>query len=802
MFRREVIFSLLIPKERGEDEKKKEITPEIIKTHIAAAETFFSTLGGIKRLGFFSSLFFPAQNHISFEIVLKNGLISFYVALPPKLKDFVEQQLHAQYPMISIEEVSDYNMFSPQGKTKGAFLVFRKHPFLPLKTYKKFDNDPLNALANALSKCQKDEGAAMQILLHPAKKGWNKAGLRVARAMRKGKKFFYAMRQGERGAFLRFFFKFMEDVTTSSKQHEQEEQKTYKQHLTPLEEELMKSIEEKSSKAGFEVNIRVVACASKERVSILLDNITRAFNEFSIYEYGNGLKPRLPFNFFSFINDFIFRRFGRPYGMILNTEELASIFHMPGPWIETPNIEWLHARKLAAPVNLPSEGLLLGHNVFRGVSREVRFTRDDRRRHLYIIGKSGTGKSWLLANLARQDIQNGEGVCVVDPHGDLIEDVAQGIPESRLDDVIYFDPSDMDRPVGLNMLEAKSPEERDFAVQEMIAIFYKLFPPEIIGPMFEHNMRNVMLTLMSDMENPGTLAEIPRMFTDNEFQKEWVAKVKDPVVRVFWEKEMAKTSDFHKSEMLGYLISKVGRFVENEMMRNIIGQSRSGFNIREIMDNRKILLVNLPKGKMGEVNSGLLGLIIVSKLQMAALSRANLPQEQRHDFYLYIDEFQNFITDSISTILAEARKYRLCLTLAHQYLGQLAHGSVGSDKTADTKIRDAVLGTVGTMMAFKIGIEDAELIAKEFAPVVTEYDLVNIQAFNAYVKLLYQNQTTRPFNISIPPLAPGNPRVSQAVRELSRLKYGRPKELVDAEIMERAQLGVTEKNWTGVEKTL
>lgn len=279
----------------------------------------------------------------------------------------------------------------------------------------------------------------------------------------------------------------------------------------------------------------------------------------------------------------------------------------------------------------------------------------------------------------------------------------------------------------------------------MIAIFYKLFPPEMIGPMFEHNMRNAMLTLMNDLENPGTIAEIPRIFTDPDFQKQWVNKLKDPIVRAFWEKEMAKTSDFHKSEMLGYLISKVGRFVENEMMRDIIGQPHSGFDFREVMDNKKILLINLAKGKTGEVNSNLLGLIIVSKLQMAAMGRADLPEDQRHDFYLYIDEFQNFITDSIATILSEARKYRLDLIIAHQYIGQLVQNN-------DTKIRDAVLGNVGTTISFKVGVEDTEILTKEFAPVFNEYDLLNVEKYNAYIKLLIDNQASRAFNMqTIPP---------------------------------------------------
>ena len=354
----------------------------------------------------------------------------------------------------------------------------------------------------------------------------------------------------------------------------------------------------------------------------------------------------------------------------------------------------------------------------------------------------------------------------------------------------------MQYPMGLNMLEVKTDEEKDFAVQEMIEIFYKLFPPEMIGPMFEHNMRNVMLTLMADQDSPGTIAEIPRMFTDTDFQRYKVSKVKDPVVRSFWEKEMAKTTDFHKSEMLGYLISKVGRFVENEMMRNIIGQAHSAFDFREVMDQVKILLINLSKGKTGEVNSKLLGLIIVSKLQMAALSRADQPEEQRRDFYLYIDEFQNFVTDSLATILSEARKYHLNLTMAHQYISQLTHEN-------NTKIRDAVFGNAGTISAFRVGVEDAEIMAKEFAPVFNEFDVINIDRFHAYVKLMISGTASRPFNMqTLPPPGGGSAELASAVRHLAKLKCGRPRAEVEAEIGDRARLGGLPGAPAGIERTI
>jgi type IV secretory pathway TraG/TraD family ATPase VirD4 len=414
--------------------------------------------------------------------------------------------------------------------------------------------------------------------------------------------------------------------------------------------------------------------------------------------------------------------------------------------------------------------------------------QNDRLRHVYIIGRTGTGKTEVMKTMAAQDIKEGRGLCIIDPHGEFVEDILEVIPKNRADDVIVFDPSDMERPLGLNMLDMRNEAQRDFVVQEMLAIFEKLFPPEVIGPMFEHNMRNVMLTLTADPSDPGTLVEIPRMFTDTQFQNYYVRRVTDPTVRSFWEQEMAKTSDFHKSEMLGYLVSKVGRFVENTMMRNIIGQKRSSFDFREIMDSGKILLVNLSKGKIGEINSKLLGLIIVSKLQMAALSRANVGEDKRSDFYLYVDEFQNFVTDSFATILSEARKYHLGLVLAHQYLGQLSVEKPGSS-TQDTKVRDAVFGNVGTMIAFRVGVEDAEVIAREMAPVFSEYDVVNVERFNAYVKLMINNTISRPFSMKTLPLTKSNQAgVAQTIKEMSRLKYGRTRNLVETEILERSQI--------------
>lgn len=784
----QVVLLVTVPKELSEKEQQQSRSADP-KEVIGSLETFMLNLGGIPAArtanvlkNAWDNFWFGRHDEIALEIVANQGLIKFFVVTPRYLQQLVELQLHAQYPRAHIEEVPDYNIFTPRASIMGGYLRLSKRSMFPIRTFRKIDSDPLNALTNVLSKFGEEEGAAIQILIRPAHAGWQKYGQRVADKLQHGKKLHEAMGAGGLGGYLRSTAK----VATSSFESPADAAKKGQftpPYLTPMAQELVKSIEEKASKPGFHVNIRLVSSSSDpQRARMNLLNLTNAFGQFRGQESENGFVRRHLLRRGAFLHNFIYRHFSVRNSFILNSEELTSLWHLPLPTTETPNILWLQARKAPGPVNAPESGIVLGVNRYRGTDTVIRLKTDDRRRHVYIIGMTGSGKSVLMGEMIKQDIRNGSGVCVVDPHGSLIEDVLPSIPRERLEDVIVFDPSDTERPMGLNMLEADTPEQRDFAVQEMISIFYKLFPPEMIGPMFEHNMRNVMLTLMEDREYPGTIAEIPRMFTDTAFQKYKVAKVKDPVVRAFWEKEMAKTSDFHKSEMLGYLISKVGRFVENAMMRNIIGQPVSAFNIRKVMDDKKILLVNLSKGKVGEVNANLLGLIIVSKLQMAALSRADVPERMRGDFYLYIDEFQNFITPSIATILSEARKYKLNLIMAHQYMGQLVEGQ-------DTKIRDAVLGNVGTMISFRIGVEDAEVLEKQFAPVFGAFDLINIDRFNAYVRLLIDGTVSKPFNMATYPPTVGDWALAEQAKQLSRMKFGREREVVESEILERTRLG-------------
>jgi len=780
-----VVLQIQVPKERksegsggqaGTDDRLEQI-----KEEIAITETFFSSIAALRAQRGFTRWFTGRDDDIAFEIVVHNHLIYFYIDAPIVFQKFLEQQIHAQYPHAQIEEMTDYNIFTEKSTIVGAYIYGKQASSLPFKSYKKMESDPLSAVLNTLSTVYEgNSSAAIQFIVRSANKAWRRKGVRIVREIKKGEA---PEKVINRSAFGKLAGGFAKGIGDSLQSNKDKQAAAPDHRLSAMEEEMLKGIEEKISKGGMDVTARILSISDNEYTARTnLDNIINAYGQYNLYQYGNSLAAAIPRNQKKLVRDFIFRSFNDKRAMIFNTEEMASFWHLPLHSTEAPNIKWLRGRNAAPPANLPKEGLLLGFTDYRGLKQDVYLKEADRRRHLYIIGKSGSGKSVTIANLAIQDIKDGKGVAVVDPHGDLVEDILKHIPKERADDVIIFNPSDMERPIGLNMLEAKTDDQKDFAVQEMIGIFYKLFPPEMIGPMFEHNMRNVMLTLMADRENPGTVIDIPRMFTDDEFVLKYKQHLTDPVVRAYWDKEMAKTSDFHKSEMLGYLISKLGRFVGNEMMRNIMGQQKSGFDFREVMDSQKILLVNLAKGTTGEVNAKLLGLIVVAKIQMAAMGRADMDEADRKDFYLYIDEFQNFITDSISTILSEARKYRLDLIIGHQFMGQLV------DDKGRAEIRDAVLGNVGTFMVGRIGPDDSEILAKEFAPTFGSYDLLNTPQYSFYVKELIDNTASQPFLLRAYPLKKGNSELADAIKQLARLKYGRDKRIVVAEILERTQL--------------
>jgi len=422
------------------------------------------------------------------------------------------------------------------------------------------------------------------------------------------------------------------------------------------------------------------------------------------------------------------------------------------------------------------KSIILGQNIWRNKTVPIVFQEADRNRHMYMLGKTGVGKSTVFQNMCLQDIQNHHGVCFIDPHGESIQWLLSRIPKNRVEDVILFDPSDTANPVGFNLLDYADESEKDFLVSECIAIFYKMFDPQktgVVGPQFEHWLRNAAYTVMAGLA-PGSLLDIPRLFVDKNFEQEKRKHLKNPVIRDFWSKQMAKTSDFHKSEMLNYFSSKFGQFSGNKMIRNIIGQSQTRINFDQVLAQDKILLVDLSKGKIGESNTQMLGLILIAKLQVAIMKRAKVAQELRFPFYLYVDEFQNFLTDTFISLLSESRKYGLGVNLTNQYFAQLT-----------PEIQKAVLGNVGTILLFTLGMEDAEVLAKEFEP-LTKMDLTNLPKYNFYLKLMIEGKTSAPFSgVGLPPLPSSGGDETETIRQISRLAYGVPQEIVSAEIEQK-----------------
>ncbi len=765
------LFLVALPKAAADEKNKKPF-----KELVAVMEQFYASLGNLKEKGWSSFLYGQPIFALEMAVPHIGEEISFYVACPRRLAGVMEKQIHGFFPAADVRPIEDYNIFNPQGVSLGSYLFASRGLSLPFKTYQSLETDPLNEIVNALSKLSVEgEGAAIQLLIRPTKiKRWRKNSLKIAREIQKGKQYNLSRIQVDKN-WLAVLFDFLSDSTFSSAKKETPAQGP--PSVTPLNNEVIKALETKANKVAYETNINLIVSAKMpEQAGQLLLQLETAFAQFNGLNL-NILKPaRLNAgrSLKKLLYAFSFRMFETSRKIILSTEELASIYHFPTTEVETPKVKFIKSKQAVPPPNMPMEGLVLGKNFFRGVETIVRMQRDDRRRHLYFVGQTGTGKTSAMQGMLAQDVK-AEGVGVIDPHGDFADYVLGCVPPERAEDVIYFNPSDMERPMGINMLEydPKYPEQKTFIVNELISIFDKLYDLKTTGgPIFEQYTRNALQLLMDDPNEGATLMEVPRVMADAAYRRRLLDKCQNIVVKDFWIKEAEKAGgEAALVNVVPYITSKFNTFIANDFMRPIIGQSRSALNFREIMDNKKILIVNLSKGRIGDLNAYLLGLIIVGKLMMAAFSRVDTAEKERTDFYLYIDEFQNFTTDSISTILSEARKYKLCLIITHQYIKQIPE-----------KIRDAVFGNVGSMLALRVGAEDAEFLVKQFTPVFDQNDLINQDNFTAYVKLLINNLTTKPFNVVFDPPPPENREIIEALKELSRLKYGRDKSLVENEI--------------------
>lgn len=754
---------------------------DVTEENISKAQILYNIIADTFQKSFKSK--FYGQRHFSFEIIGAKGFVHFYAAVPVSMLDVVQQAIVSAYPQARLEEVAEHNIFSPVGKMSGTIggeLSLKEDFAYPIATYLEIKRDAMQTLLNALSTLDKEDGAGIQILMRPTDSSWRKKATALASKKRKGTE----KKKGSAAAFN--LAKAVIQAPVKVPEHKGDKPED-KKELSALEQSLVDAIEDKTRYPAFEVLIRVVASSNiSQRAHTVLNNVVASFSLFDA-PGKNGFKFTPARDIESFVTAYIMRFFPTETNQnILNSVELAGLFHFPDEKnTPTSQLERQASKQVDGPRNISEKGLMLGYNLFRGTKKRINLDPEDRRRHVYAVGQTGTGKSTLLKNMALQDMLNGEGFAFIDPHGDVAEELLSMVPKERTEDVIYFSPAEMDYPLGLNLFEFSDEDQKDFLIQETINMLYKLYDPQhqgIIGPRYESLFRNAALTIMADPAG-GTFIDIPKLFNDNAYVQQKLKHVTDPTVRDFWLKEMPASQRSNEfGEVKSWFVSKFGAFLSNTMMRNIIGQTKSSFDIRDVMDNKKILLVNLSKGRTGELNSKLLGMIFVMKFQAAAMSRANIPEDQRVDFSLYVDEFQNYSTDSFATILSEARKFHLNLIVANQFTTQLTE-----------EIRDAVFGNIGTVISFRVGTNDAEFLAKYFTPAFDSSDLQRVPNHNAIVRMLIGGVPSQPFSMAgLPPLGTENKQLFDALKQLSAAKYGRPRAEIEAEIFERLKVNEPE----------
>ncbi len=767
-------LKVTLPKKESDLDEKKETTKDF-KEMVSIMEQLVASLKSIYSRKILKKIL--GQDLISFEYIAWEWEILFYVVIPKNYKYLIEKQINGFYADAVIEETTEINIFKDKKYSEWTYINTSKSFLYPIKTYKKLESDPINNILGAFSKIEEDKAASIQVVLKPIDDDWQHYSAKASWKMMSWKKTGFSWNPTK--LFISFFDLFFVSNNDKNSLNTKEDK------TSALTQERAKTVDEKWDKTWFEVIIRVVVTGNnKEILESEIKNITSSFVQFNYPDF-NGFINTIHHIDKYLINNYVYRYFRKPFylkKMIMNTEEIASIFHFPHiKYNKSAEIKWQNFKIVKAPTNIPKEWLLIWHNIHRWIKKEIRIKTEDRFRHFYIIWQTGTWKSTTLQVMARQDFKNGEWVAVLDPHGDLARDLLPFIPRERADDVIYFDPSDLERPMWLNLLDATTDEEKELIAMDSMNIMIKLFGNEIFGPRIQDYFRNAVLTLM-DYPQGWAITDVVRLFTDLDFQKDHCRHVKNPIVKNWWDKTYASMGQKEKSEIIPYFSAKFSQFITNKMMRNIIGQTKSSFDILDVMQNKKLLLVNLSKWRLWDINSKLLWMILVSKIQMAAMRRDKIKKEERTDFFLYIDEFQNYVTDSIESILSEARKYRLSLNLAHQYLAQLEQSDALTKSNLDLK--KAIFGNVWTIMSYKIWPEDWEFMAKYYAPTFSEQDLVNMDKFKSVMKLSIDNQPTIPFSL-VPInayLENWDPNLAKAFIELSRLKYWRDKAFVSKEI--------------------
>lgn len=744
-----------------------------------AAEQMFASLHGILRDARELKINDGYQEHLSFEIASVGGQIQFYVWTPRALRNFVESQIYSQYPTVQIRTATaDYTAHEQQHHVVyTAEVVLAESEFLPIKTFQSFEVDPLAGITGTLAKLEDtDDEIWIQILVRPVADDWHKASDAWVKRVRGGGFFGDAFHPKAR-----WFSQFLMALWQPP-----EGNMTTVTELSDRDKTRIAEAEKKAAKLGYQVKIRVAYLGdSTTDARLRMQAIIGTFKQYNSTNLNGFTMSHDSFRKED-LNRYKLRLFA-DRGFLLNIEEMASVFHLPHTNVETPNIVWASNKTAEPPNRLP---VLTGHaaddeNIsafgltnFRGINHQFGMLRSDRSRHVYIIGQTGAGKSGLLELFALSDIYHNQGYAIIDPHGDFAIENMKFIPEARLDDVVYFNPADVEHPIGFNPLEVTNPAQKSTISSEVIGVLKRMFG-DSWGPRLEYILRYTILALL-DRPEP-TMLDITRMLTDKKFRKETIGYCNDVVVRQFWNVEFASWSEKFQTEAIAPVLNKVGAFTANPIIRNIIGQTHSSFNIRQIMDEGKILVVNLSKGLIGEDNAGILGSFLVTKIQLAAMSRSDiLDIHDRRPFYLYVDEFQNFATDSFATILSEARKYGLNLTVANQYISQM-----------EPTVRDAVFGNVGTMISFRVSPDDSPILAKQFEPQFEENDLTQMHNRNFIINMVINGEKAPAFSATTLNLPEAKRSHLSRIIEHSREMYSQSRQTVEDTINERIHPGST-----------
>ncbi|MBB1557091.1 MAG: type IV secretory system conjugative DNA transfer family protein [candidate division SR1 bacterium] len=720
------------------------------------------------------------NNAISMEILVEKEVIKFILGVPNDHLMTVEKMIASFYTGAIVENIRQPKILEAGKYFAGGEFTLTKDSVHPLKTYESFEADPMDSILSAFSNISRDEKVGIQILVEPLHENWLKKMRKTADDIKEGKK-----KLG--------FWGIIQKLRDSGKKETSEKEQKEKKHS--FSQQQLSDFDKKMDDELFRVKIRTIATSpDKQRPRKIIDDISRLFNQYN-YIGLNTLKFNKAQDLQTFARHYSLRILYPDTSLltnilkfnpstVLNIKELSSIIHFPhGRFNQNPRIAWQKFKVIPAPDDLPSEGIVVGYNNYGGVKREIRITDKDRFRHIYILGQTGTGKSTIMLTQAIDDMDNGRGFTFIDPHGEAVEFLLRHFPKERIDDLIYFDLGNTAYPIGLNPLEVSpdDSDEKDVVTNDLVEMFIQMYGHEIFGPRIQDYFRNACLLLMDQPEG-GTIVDIMRLFTDEAFAEAKIRNLKDPVVAAWWNKTYKKMGDREKAEIIPFIQAKFGPFTTGVYVRNIIGQSKSAFKMYDAMQQKKIILMNLAKGISGEETSKLIGKIIAMQVKLSALKRAKIEEKDRVPHYLYVDEFQNYVSQSFESIMSEARKYRLGLVVAHQYTDQLKQGGLGGE----LDLSKTIFGNIGNMFVYKVGAPDAEFLAKEFEPEFSQTDLTSTEAFMGACKISINNQQTRPFSFKakIPYVleAKNPPEKVQIIKQISSLKRGTKRELVDKEI--------------------